>query len=100
VTGIVVEEQRWGQQRGNPVAGVAAAAGVLVGAGQARHRVATQLTCGDTITTDARLTRDLNNCAADGIIIGARGVTLDLDGYTIDGVGAGIVSTTSADTTT
>jgi parallel beta-helix repeat protein len=84
------------------VAGVAAVAGVLVGSGQAgssgrsapravaHHPVAVQVKCGDVITTDARLTRDLNNCPADGVIIGAPRVTLDLDGYTIDGVGAGI----------
>jgi parallel beta-helix repeat protein len=82
------------------VAGVAALAGVLVGSGQAgssgrsapravaHHPAAVLVKCGDTITTDARLTRDLNNCPADGVIIGAAGVTLDLDGYTIDGVGA------------
>ena len=85
------------------LAGVAGVAGVLVGTGQAgssgssaraavahHHPRAAQVKCGDKITTDARLTRDLNNCPADGVIIGAAGVTLDLDGYTIDGVGAAI----------
>ena len=84
-------------------AATAVAAGVLVGTGQAgssgrsapravshHHPAAVQVKCGDTITTDARLTRDLNNCPAEGVIIGAAGVTLDLEGYTIDGVGAGI----------
>ena len=42
------------------------------------------------ITTDTRLSRDLNNCPANSVIIGASRVTLDLDGHTIDGVGAGI----------
>jgi hypothetical protein len=51
------------------------------------------------ITTDTRLSRDLNNCPADGVIIGASRVTLDLDGHTIDGVGAGSVSTTAGGTT-
>jgi parallel beta-helix repeat protein len=48
------------------------------------------VTCGDVITTDTKLSRDLNNCPADGVIIAAPRVTLDLDGHTIDGVGAGI----------
>jgi hypothetical protein len=46
--------------------------------------------CGDVITTATRLSRNLNNCPADGVIVGAPRVTLDLDGHTIDGVGAGI----------
>jgi parallel beta-helix repeat protein len=80
---------------------VAAFALVLVGSGQAGssapsaprtavHLAAAQVKCGDVITTDTRLSRDLNNCPADGVIIGAPRVTLDLDGHTIDGVGAGI----------
>jgi hypothetical protein len=89
---------------------VTAFALVLVGAGQARssepsaprtavHLAATQVQCGDVITTDTRLSRDLNNCPADGVVIGASRVTLDLDGHTIDGVGAGIgVNKTAAAT--
>jgi parallel beta-helix repeat protein len=74
---------------------VAAFALVLVGTGQAGqgtavHLAATQVKCGEVITTDTRLSRDLNNCPAEGVIIGAPRVTLDLDGHTIDGVGAGI----------
>jgi parallel beta-helix repeat protein len=78
---------------------LAAFALVLVGSGQAGSSgssaplasvAATQVQCGDVITTDTRLSRDLNNCPADGLIIGASRVTLDLDGHTIDGVGAGI----------
>jgi nitrous oxidase accessory protein NosD len=45
--------------------------------------------CGDTITRDTTLHRDLTNCPGDGLVIGAPGVTLDLDGHTIDGDGAG-----------
>jgi large repetitive protein len=43
--------------------------------------------CGDTITTDTTLHRDLVNCPNNGIIIGADGITLDLNGHTIDGDG-------------
>lgn len=45
--------------------------------------------CGDTITRDTTLHRDLTNCPGDGLVIGADGVTLDLNGHTIDGDGTG-----------
>jgi parallel beta-helix repeat protein len=41
--------------------------------------------CGDTITTDTTLHRDLVNCPNNGLVIGADGITLDLNGHTIDG---------------
>src|SRR5205823_972173 len=50
---------------------------------------ASDLHCGDTITRDTRLDADLVNCSGDGIVIGADHVTLDLNGHTIDGHGAG-----------
>jgi hypothetical protein len=39
--------------------------------------------CGDTITTDTTLHKNLVNCPNNGIIIGADGVTLNLNGHTI-----------------
>jgi parallel beta-helix repeat protein len=45
--------------------------------------------CGQVITQDTTLQADLVNCI-DGVVIGASGVTLDLNGHTIDGVGGGI----------
>jgi parallel beta-helix repeat protein len=44
--------------------------------------------CGDTITRDTTLHKDLVNCANNGIVIGADGITLDLNGHTIDGDGS------------
>ena len=44
-----------------------------------------QPNCGDTITTDTTLHKDLVNCPNIGIIIGADDVTLDLNYHTIDG---------------
>ena len=44
-----------------------------------------QVHCGDTITTDTTLHKDLVNCPHDGIVIGADGITLDLNGHLIDG---------------
>jgi hypothetical protein len=48
---------------------------------------AKQPKCGDTITTDTTLHKDLVNCPNNGIRIGANGITLDLNGHTIDGDG-------------
>jgi parallel beta-helix repeat protein len=45
------------------------------------------LECGDTITADTTLDRDLTDCPSNGIVIGARGITLDLNGHTISGDG-------------
>jgi parallel beta-helix repeat protein len=56
----------------------------VLGAGQA---VAGHLSCGDTITADTTLHRDLLNCPSNGIVIGADNITLDLNGHTIDGDG-------------
>jgi parallel beta-helix repeat protein len=43
--------------------------------------------CGDTITADTTLHHDLVNCPNNGIVIGADGVTLDLNYHTIGGNG-------------
>jgi parallel beta-helix repeat protein len=60
------------------------ACGLEIGGGQAS---AAQVGCGDTITTDATLHKDLVNCPNNGILIGADNVTLNLNGHTIDGDG-------------
>jgi nitrous oxidase accessory protein NosD len=62
-----------------------AVAGVIAFAGSPAH--AANVGCGDTITTDTTLHKDLVNCPNDGILIGADHVTLDLNGHTIDGDG-------------
>jgi parallel beta-helix repeat protein len=48
---------------------------------------AANVSCGDTITTDTTLHRDLINCRNNGIVIGADGITLNLNGHRIDGDG-------------
>ena len=45
------------------------------------------LSCGDTITVDTTLDRDLTGCRSNGLLIGADNVTLDLNGHTISGDG-------------
>jgi parallel beta-helix repeat protein len=57
---------------------------LAVGGGQA---TAGQLGCGDTITADLTLHHSLVNCPNNGIVIGANGVTLNLNGHRIDGDG-------------
>jgi large repetitive protein len=43
------------------------------------------LTCGQVITEDTTLENDLTDCSGDGIVIGAEGITLDLNGHTVTG---------------
>ena len=46
-----------------------------------------RLSCGDTVKSDTKLTRDLVNCPNNGIVIGAANITLDLNGHTVAGDG-------------
>jgi hypothetical protein len=57
-----------------------------------RPVVAADVGCGATITTSITLTHDLLDCPGAGLVIGAPNITLNLDGYAIEGsgVGAGI----------
>ncbi len=48
---------------------------------------AKQPKCGDKITKDTTLHKDLLDCPNNGIVIGADGITLDLNGHEIDGDG-------------
>ena len=57
---------------------------IAFGAGQAS---ASHVSCGDTITADTTLDSDLVDCPNNGIVIGADGITLDLNGHLIDGDG-------------
>jgi parallel beta-helix repeat protein len=46
---------------------------------------AVRVSCGEIITVDTKLANDLTNCPRHGIIVGADGITLDLNGHTVDG---------------
>jgi parallel beta-helix repeat protein len=65
----------------------AAAAAILAGALALAAPAAAKpaLQCGDTVTHSVTLTRDLTNCPDKGLVIGADGITVDLNGHTIDG---------------
>jgi parallel beta-helix repeat protein len=57
---------------------------MALGAGPA---AASHVSCGDTITADTTLDSDLVDCPNHGIVIGADGITLDLNGHLVDGDG-------------
>ena len=46
--------------------------------------------CGQTLTASTTVGNDLTNCPGDGLVIGAAGITINLNGHTIDGQFAGI----------
>ena len=63
-----------------------AAVALLAAVGSASgHGLGPQPSCGDTITVDTKLTRNLVNCPNNGLVIGADDITLDLNGHVIDG---------------
>jgi parallel beta-helix repeat protein len=47
------------------------------------------LACGQSVTTSVTLQADLLDCAGDGLVVGADGITIDLNGHTIAGSQAG-----------
>ena len=47
------------------------------------------VTCGAVVTSDVRLTADLLDCPASGIVVGAPAITIDLAGHVVDGTGSG-----------
>jgi parallel beta-helix repeat protein len=68
------------------IVGLAAAMAVLLAGFVPAADAALQ--CGDTITANKKLKKNLLNCPDDGITIGAAGVKLDLNGHKITGVSA------------
>ena len=63
--------------------------------------VASQVACGQILTQSTRLTNDLVDCGGHGLIVGAPGITIDLDGHVVDGLGldAGILNNGHDDVT-
>ncbi len=64
------------------------AAALLLAASMAVPAAASDVACGDTITTNITLTHDLT-CSGTGLVVGAPGITVDLGGFTLSGAGAG-----------
>ena len=48
--------------------------------------LSTSLSCGQVIKQSVKLTANLD-CKTDGIIVGADGITIDLNGFTLNGPG-------------
>jgi parallel beta-helix repeat protein len=59
----------------------------LLGSAAPAHAV--QVSCGDTISSDTKVSNDLTNCTGDGLVIDQGDVTLDLNGHTVDGDDSG-----------
>jgi parallel beta-helix repeat protein len=69
-------------------AGVAAAAVWLAVLAPGAH--GDQISCGQVVRTSTTITNSLAGCAGDGLVIGASGITVDLNGNTIQGAGIGV----------
>ncbi|MDZ5622522.1 right-handed parallel beta-helix repeat-containing protein [Nocardioides sp. HM23] len=63
--------------------------------------VAARVNCGQILTESTRVLNDLVDCGGHGLIVGAPGITIDLDGHVIDGLGldAGILNNGHDDVT-
>jgi large repetitive protein len=51
--------------------------------------LARDVECGDRVTRDVRLDDDLVNCRGNGLTVAADGITIDLGGHVVDGIGRG-----------
>jgi parallel beta-helix repeat protein len=63
---------------GATVALAVAAAGTVAGPAGAQA-----VGCGSVLTSDTTLSADIVDCSGDGLVIGASGITVDLDGHTV-----------------
>ena len=67
--------------------GIALVLGGAAAAAPSQALAKPPVSCGDTITSDTTLHRDLTDCRSNGLVVGADGVRLDLNGHTLDGDG-------------
>ena len=70
------------------VTAVAAALGIFAGPSSGASGVAINA-CGQTVTTNAFLTKDLSCPGSDGIRVASSGITVDLKGHVLSGNGGG-----------
>jgi len=63
---------------------------VLPPGGGSGEAVPRTVTCGQVLTSSTRVLNHLSECPEDGLVIGAHGILIDLNGRIIDGVGLGI----------
>jgi parallel beta-helix repeat protein len=80
-------ERRGGGRRGRLLSlGLLAAVCLTLGAPAAR---ADQVFCGQVLRASTTLTNNLAGCAGDALVIGASGITVDLNGHVVQGTGLG-----------
>ena len=70
-----------------PRLGLLAVVAMVVSAAGAPPASGATVTCGQSVATDVVLDHDLANCPGDGLVAAADGITVDLNGHTIAGVG-------------
>jgi Periplasmic copper-binding protein (NosD) len=86
----ILRGRRWPNVPAKLGAAALLAAGLTVVSGGVSE--ARTLRCGDVITSDTTLSSDLVNCTSKGLVVGADGITLDLNGHVISGDGAPVPS--------
>jgi large repetitive protein len=65
-------------------------AAALLAATAPAARALDTVMCGQVINTSTTLANSLAGCSGDGLVIGAPGITLDLNGHVVQGVGLGV----------
>jgi parallel beta-helix repeat protein len=68
---------------------ILAGGAVALGTGPAAAHDRAPLSCGERLTHSVRLRADLTGCTGEGLVIGADGVTVDLNGHSLAGTGGG-----------
>jgi parallel beta-helix repeat protein len=77
----------------------AIAAVIALGAGQASGAGPTTVVCGQVLTQSIHVGNDLSNCPADGLVIGANNIKVDLGKHVIDGDGVNAATDDGIDNT-
>ena len=72
--------------RATPIAAFVLAGALALAVSPAGAHSKPVVQCGQTLTQSVKLTKDLVNCPGNGLVIGADGITVDLNGHTIDGL--------------
>ena len=70
---------------GAPASGPRASVAVGSVPGERSQARVGKVSCGQSLTESTVLENDLVNCVADGLVAGADGITIDLNGHTVDG---------------
>ncbi len=87
----MTDQHRATRRRTTAALGASLAAAVAApAAAHAQGPADAVLVCGTVVSTDVRLRADLVKRPSSGLVVGAPGVTIDLDGHTIDGTGTGV----------